>query len=146
MSSTIPGSDRNMLLTDYLFRSANLYPEHEIIVQGKRRISYELMFRRVMEVASFLRSEDIVVAGDRVGVCMENSPEYFSPTGIIEAGVVVDQSSDDIRAINVFSGIAGRPRSLLGILLGLVKAPRDSDVEIDHCRGKGYRGVLRWDN
>ena len=90
MPTTVPVSDRNMLLTDYLFRSANLYPEHEIIVQGKRRITYKVMHRRAIEVGSFLRGERIVAFGDRVGVCMENSPEYLlAYFGIIEAGGVV---------------------------------------------------------
>jgi acyl-CoA synthetase (AMP-forming)/AMP-acid ligase II len=90
MPQYTPERDRKMLLTDYLVQSARLYPGHEIIVQGKRRISYEVMFRRVMEVASFLRSEGIVAVGDRVGVCMENSPEYLLVYfGILEAGGAV---------------------------------------------------------
>ena len=90
MQTAIDARDRNMLLTDYLFRSAVLYPEHEIVVQGKRRITYKALHRRAVEVGSFLRRERIIAFGDRVGVCMENSPEYLlAYFGILEAGGVV---------------------------------------------------------
>jgi long-chain acyl-CoA synthetase len=114
-----------MLLTDCLFRSAILYPDHEIIVQGKRRITYKDMHRRAMEVGSFLRGERIVAFGDRVGVCMENSPEYLlAYFGIIEAGGVVVPISHQTtsRAIQRVLGDCGTTALFVQeSLLGLVK-------------------------
>ncbi len=111
-----------MLLSECLLNSARRFPDHEIVVQGEKRISYEVMSRKVSALASFLRSEGIVAKGDRVGVCMENSPEYvLAYFAILEAGGVIVPISNQTTSRGLHSILGDCGTSTLFIQNTLVK-------------------------
>lgn len=68
--------------------SVKSFPEKEVLVHNDRRVSYSRLWQDVLKVAKFLR-EQRIASEDRVGILMENSPEYIaSYYGILAAGGV----------------------------------------------------------
>jgi fatty-acyl-CoA synthase len=62
-------------LGDVLSRDAELYPNHEALVIGDRRVTYGELHDRVTEMAEGLRALG-VKRGDHVAVCMGNCVEW----------------------------------------------------------------------
>ncbi len=85
-----------MLLQKYLLESAGRFPEKPAVIQGSRRISYETIRGRAAGVAKRLAEEGLA-PGDRVGLMLENSPEYIiAYFGVLLAGGVVVPLSDQV--------------------------------------------------
>ena len=83
-----------MLVSDFLSDSAARYPEKEFLVWRGRRITYGFMMQKVDALAAGLVGEGLA-AGDRVGLCMGNSPEYvLAYFAVLNAGAVVVPVSD----------------------------------------------------
>lgn len=87
-----------MLVSDFLSDSAALYPDKEFLVWRDRRITYGFMLQKVDALAAGLMGEGLA-AGDRVGFCMGNSPEYvLAYFAVLKAGAVVVPVSDQTNA------------------------------------------------
>ena len=78
-----------VLVSDFLSNSAIRSPEKDFLVWRDRRITYGSMSRKVDTLASGLADHGLV-AGERVGLCMGNSPEYvLAYFSVMRAGAVV---------------------------------------------------------
>jgi long-chain acyl-CoA synthetase len=83
-----------VLVSDFLSDSATRFPQKDFLVWRDRRITYGSMSRKVDTLAAGLADEGFV-AGERVGLCMGNSPEYvLAYFGVMKAGGVVVPVSD----------------------------------------------------
>lgn len=60
-----------------LSESVQRAPEAEAIVYREQRVSYGELWRQVCSIAAFLREQGLE-AGERVGMLIENSPEYVA--------------------------------------------------------------------
>jgi acyl-CoA synthetase (AMP-forming)/AMP-acid ligase II len=85
-----------MLVLDFLTDSAARYPEKEFLVWRDRRITYGFMMQKVDALVAGLVGKGLAV-GDRVGLCMGNSPEYvLAYFAVLHAGAVVVPVSDQM--------------------------------------------------
>jgi acyl-CoA synthetase (AMP-forming)/AMP-acid ligase II len=85
-----------MLVSDFLSDSADRSPEKEFLVWRDRRITYGFMMQKVDALVAGLAGEGLA-AGDRVGLCMGNSPEYvLAYFAVLNAGAVVVPISDQM--------------------------------------------------
>ena len=76
-------------LVQLLQDTVNTQPEAEAIVFKDRRISYKELWADVCSIARYLGKEGLK-NGDRVGIYVENSPEYIAIYyGVLAAGGVV---------------------------------------------------------
>lgn len=76
-------------LVHRLAQTVQRRPKQEAIVLKTRRITYEALWADIGAVASFLRANGFK-QGDRVGILVENSPEYAAIYyGVLAAGGVV---------------------------------------------------------
>lgn len=76
-------------LLDLLADSAQARPQGEALVQGARRVTYGELWGSVMATGTALRRRGLL-AGDRVGVLLDASPEYVAAYyGVLAAGGVV---------------------------------------------------------
>ncbi len=77
------------MICESLTAIANNEPGRIAVIQGKRRVSYGELNTGVSRLASFL-VESGIKTGDRIGIIIENSPEYIiSYFGIQKAGGIV---------------------------------------------------------
>jgi len=75
-------------LVQLLQDSVNTQPEAEAIVYKDRRVSYHELWVDVCSIAGHLRNKGLKI-GDRVGIYVENSPEYIAIYyGVLAAGGV----------------------------------------------------------
>ena len=65
-----------MMIHTFLADIANKMPDKIAVIQGQRRVTYAELNHGLSRVASFLLKNDLQV-GDRVGLLIENSPEYI---------------------------------------------------------------------
>ncbi len=73
---------------DFLETSARRYPDKTAIIYYGNKISYSELFEGALRIASFLNKNGIN-RGDRVGIYMQNSPQWvISYFGIIRANCV----------------------------------------------------------
>jgi acyl-CoA synthetase (AMP-forming)/AMP-acid ligase II len=78
-----------MLIQDFLFNSAEQFPDKEAIIQTGRRISYGEILQASKRVANWLIDEKLK-PGDRVAILTDNPSEYvISYFGILLAGGTV---------------------------------------------------------
>jgi len=76
-------------LVHLLRESVERSPDREAVTRGDHRLSYAELWDRVVRVAAFLKSQGIK-SGARVGILLENSPEYVvCHYGILAAGGTV---------------------------------------------------------
>jgi len=74
------------MLYEYLADKADAQPDKMAVIHGKRTVTYEELSLGVSQIAAFLLKEG-VQAGDRVGIALDNSPEYImSYLGVHKAG------------------------------------------------------------
>ncbi|GBE40184.1 linear gramicidin synthase subunit D [bacterium BMS3Bbin09] len=92
------------MLYEYLTDRAGAQPDKVAVVHGKRTVTYEELSLGVSQIAGFLLKEG-VQAGDRVGIVLENSPEYImSYLGVHKAGglvFLIDNMDTSVKTINV---------------------------------------------
>jgi acyl-CoA synthetase (AMP-forming)/AMP-acid ligase II len=104
-----------MLVSDFLSDSAIRFPEKDFLVWRDRRISYGSMSRKVDALAAGLADEGLV-AGDRVGLCMGNSPEYvLAYFGVMKAGAAVVPVSEQTTGRGLASIMSNCQASMLFI-------------------------------
>ncbi|GAB6887236.1 long-chain fatty acid--CoA ligase [Desulfothermus okinawensis JCM 13304] len=73
---------------DFLETSARRYPDKTAIIYYGKKIKYSQLFQEALKVASFLKNNGLS-KGDRVGIYMQNSPQWvISYFGIIRANCV----------------------------------------------------------
>lgn len=85
-----------MLVSEFLSNSAARNPDNEFLVWRGRRITYGFMMQKVDALAAGLVGEGLA-AGDRVGFCMGNSPEYvLAYFAVLNAGAIVVPISDQM--------------------------------------------------
>ncbi|MDH3972738.1 MAG: acyl--CoA ligase [Deltaproteobacteria bacterium] len=78
-----------MLIQDYLIKAVSNYPEKEVIIAGKKRLTYNELLRDSGKIAAWLMRRGLK-AGDRAGILMDEPMEYVkSYFGILLAGGVV---------------------------------------------------------
>ena len=64
------------MLHKYLADTAGAQPDKVAVIHGKRSVTYEELSLGVSQLAEFLVKEGMQ-AGDRVGIVLDNSPEYI---------------------------------------------------------------------
>lgn len=75
-------------LVNLLHKSAHAFPDKEAVTHGNIRVTYADLWNQVGHVASFLKDRKLC-AGSRVGILIQNCPEYISTYyGILAAGGV----------------------------------------------------------
>jgi len=75
-------------LVNLLSASVKKFPDKEVIIHKGRRVSYSQLWNDVCHVSRYLQNQNIN-AGDRVGILVENSPEYIATYyGVLAAGGV----------------------------------------------------------
>jgi long-chain acyl-CoA synthetase len=75
-----------MTIGEYLTQSVREFPDKEALVCGTRRLTYREIGDLVHGTSNFFNAQGLQV-GDRVAVCLDNSPEMvFSIFGILQAG------------------------------------------------------------
>jgi acyl-CoA synthetase (AMP-forming)/AMP-acid ligase II len=71
-----------------LKKSVSRYPDSEAVVYKNQRVSYLQLWNMICSVADYLHAKGIE-RGDRVGLLVENSPEYIAAYyGVLTAGGV----------------------------------------------------------
>jgi len=104
-----------MLVADFLYNSAASYPEKEFLVWRGQRFTYGFMMQKVDALAAGLVVEGLA-AGDRVGLCMGNSPEYvLAYFAALNAGAVVVPVSDQTNSRGIANILNDCQASLLFI-------------------------------
>ncbi len=74
---------------DYLVKQAQKIPDRVAIVAGKNTIHYRNLYQQVSRFSSHLMMSGLR-AGDRVGICLPNSPGFvIACFGVLQAGGVV---------------------------------------------------------
>ncbi len=78
-----------MLLHDYLLKSAALFPNKDVLLFGKKTVTYEQLLSASLSVATWLDHLDLE-SGFRVGILTDDPLEYSaSYFGVLMAGGVV---------------------------------------------------------
>jgi len=73
-------------LIHLLSSSVERVPDKDAVIQGDHRVTYAELWKKACGIANFLEGQGLQ-AGDRVGLIMENSPEYVATYyGILMAG------------------------------------------------------------
>lgn len=137
--------------------TAGTYPDAEFVVQRKRRTAYRDILSQANRLARFL-SGGIVSPGDRIGLLLENSPEYVSCYyGVLKAaGTVVPLDVHVpgkgleilLRYLRPKAVIVGsrNAEKLIGLRPGMPSMPRILVVPAETDAGKGKKGETEASN
>jgi long-chain acyl-CoA synthetase len=76
-------------LCDILYRGSKDYPRRTAIIFGRKKFTYDEVYKKAASTSSALRIEG-VNKGDRVAVLLDNSPEFvFSYFGVLMSSAIV---------------------------------------------------------
>ena len=84
-----------------LKKSVSYYPDSEAVVYKDKRVSYLQLWNMICSVADYLHAKGIE-RGDRVGLLVENSPEYIAAYyGVLAAGGVAVGLNTAAKAVDL---------------------------------------------